>query len=160
MPFFLSVRERRREENGNHSLLLSKHRSNIKSISVSKFSALTGLLSLISRVVRQSPFSLISMQDSTRIVGLTVSRLGILFVRVSRLLYKVAITLEILRQAPRQHKQHNRQLWPEHQTRRIRRICFLQPSRQRSRKGTLATFPSSLEGKLKLIKDTFNAEIV
>lgn len=82
-----------------------------------------------------------------------------LFVRGSRLLFKVAITLEILRQAPRQHKQHNRQLWLELPVKRIQVIRFRQSS-QLSRKGTLMICPSDLASKLKLIKDTFNAEIV
>ena len=99
------------------------------------------------------------MQDNIRTVGLTVSRLGILFVLVSRLLYKVAITLEILRQAPRQHKQHNRQLCMELPVKRIRAIRFHQSS-QHSHKEILVTSHFSMPDKLKLIKDTFNAEIV
>ena len=82
-----------------------------------------------------------------------------LFVLGSRLLFKVAITLEILRQAPRQHKQHNRQLWLELPVKRIQVIRFRQSS-QLSRKGTLMICPSDMASKLKLIKDTFNAEIV
>ena len=86
--------------------------------------------------------------------------LGRSFARaVSRLLFKVAITLEILRQAPRQHKQHNRQLWPELPVKRIRAIRFHQSS-QYSNKEILVISPFSLPDKLKLIKDTFNAEIV
>ena len=82
-----------------------------------------------------------------------------LFVRGSRLLFKVAITLEILRQAPRQHKQISRQLWPEVPVKRIRAIRFHQSS-QHSHKEILVISHFSLQDKLKLIKDTFNAEIV
>ena len=80
--------------------------------------------------------------------------LGRSFARaVSRLLHRV-VTVQILRQAPRQHKQHNKQLRPEHQTRTHPN------SIQFSHKGTLVICPSDLASKLKLIKDTFNAEIV
>ena len=82
-----------------------------------------------------------------------------LFVLVSRLLFKVAITLEILRQAPRQHKQLSRQLWPELTVKRIRVIRFQQSS-QHSHKEILVTSHFSMPDNLKLIKDTFNAEIV
>ena len=82
-----------------------------------------------------------------------------LFVRGSRLLFKVAITLEILRQAPRQHKQLSRQLWPELTVKRIRVIQFHKSS-QHSHKEILVISHFSLPYKLKLIKDTFNAEIV
>ena len=82
-----------------------------------------------------------------------------LFVRVSMLMFKVAITLEILRQAPRQHKQISRQLWPEVPVKRIRAIRFHQSS-QHSHKEILVISHFSLPYKLKLIKDTFNAEIV
>ena len=86
--------------------------------------------------------------------------LGRSFARaVSRLLFKVAITLEILRQAPSQHKQLSRQLWPELTIKRIRVIRFHQSS-QHSHKEILVTSHFSMPDKLKLIKDTFNAEIV
>ena len=82
-----------------------------------------------------------------------------LFVRGSRLLFNAAITLEILRQAPRQHKQLSRQIWPEVPVKRIRAIRFHQSS-QHSHKEILVISHFSLPDKLKLIKDTFNAEIV
>ena len=82
-----------------------------------------------------------------------------LFVLGSRLLFKVSITLEILRQASMQHKQLSRQLWPELTVKRIRAIRFHQSSKH-SHKEILVIYPFSLQDKLKLIKDTFNAEIV
>lgn len=77
--------------------------------------------------------------------------LGRSFARaVSRLLHRV-VTVQILRQAPRQH---NKQLRPDHQTRTHPN------SSQYSHKEILVISPFSLPDKLKLIKDTFNAEIV
>nr|DAH43500.1 MAG TPA: hypothetical protein [Caudoviricetes sp.] len=114
------------------------------------------LLVLVFSSVRLLTLALILMHMNIRADILIRFVLGTLFIKRSKLLYKVASLA---------HKQHNK-LWQvllmllAWQTRRISKICFhlnsSQHSSKHSNEGTLMAFPSSVE----LIKRAFNAYVV